>query len=215
MSDELKTASIPSLRRLPAYYRFCKQLAETGRQVVSCPHIARELHLDPTQVRKDLAMTGMVGKPRVGYTIGELLAGIEGYLGWTNTTDAFLAGAGNLGAALMGYPGFADYGLNIVAAFDEDPAKIGTTLHGRPVLAMDRLPDLAERMHVHIGIVTVPASAAQSVADLMVLSGIRAIWNFSPTRLDVPDSIILEHVSLTASLAVLTSRLAESLKRSS
>ena len=165
-----------------------------------------------TQVRKDLAVTGIVGKPKVGYSVPQLIEAIQEFLGWNNTTDAFLVGAGSLGRALLGYTGFRDYGLNIVAAFDVDPAKIGLDIHGREVLPLDKLHDLALRMHVLIGVLTVPAAAAQDVATFMVLSGIRAIWNYTPVKLEVPESVVVEDVKLVSSLAVLSSRLAEMLR---
>src|SRR5512135_127531 len=117
MADASKSMPLPSIRRLPLYLRFLKQLRSRGREVVSCTHISRELGLVSTQVRKDLAMTGIVGKPKVGYDVPALVSAIEGFLGWNNSRDAFVVGVGGLGSALMGYEGFTQYGLNIVAGF--------------------------------------------------------------------------------------------------
>ncbi len=199
----------PTLRRMPAYLRLLSQLQRLGDQAVSCTRIAEELKQDPTQVRKDLAFTGITGKPRVGYDLDELIAKIEHFLGWDNLSDAFLAGAGNLGRALLGYSGFTAHGLNIVAAFDTDPQKVGSQVYNREVLPLEKLPDLARRMHVAIGIITVPAAAAQNVADLMVAGGIYAIWNFAPAQLNVPENVIVEHEHLSATLAVLSRKLAQ------
>jgi redox-sensing transcriptional repressor len=207
MTSDIKPFPVPALRRLPSYLRFLKKLAETGREVVSCTHIAQDLRLDPTQVRKDLEMTAIIGRPRIGYSVAELIAAIENFLGWNNTRDAFLAGAGSLGAALAGYKAFRDYGLNIVAAFDTDPVKIGKTIHDIEILPSFKLPELAERMHIHIGIIAVPAEGAQDIADLMIFGGIQAIWNFAPVNLVLPGEIIVEDVHLSSSLAVLTARL--------
>lgn len=170
----IKSAPGPTLRRLPAYHRVLKQLARRGRESASCTTIARELASDPTQVRKDLSVTGLPGKPKVGYPVKELIAAIEEFLGWNNVSDAFLVGAGNLGAALLGFEGFENHGLNIVAAFDTDPRKVNATIHGKTVLPMDKMFDLAARLHVQIGILTVPAGAAQEVANMLILAGIRA-----------------------------------------
>lgn len=209
MTDPIqKKASVPTLRRLATYYHVLKQLESTGRDYVSCTRIAEHLALDATQVRKDIEVTGLVGKPKVGYPVRTLVEAIEGFLGWNRSSDAFLVGAGNLGAALMGYTRFNRYGLNIVAAFDIDAAKIGQKLQGREILPLDKLSNLARRMHVAIGIITTPAEVAQTVANLMVAGGIRGIWNFAPVALDVPEDVIVEHVSLASSLAVLSSRLA-------
>jgi redox-sensing transcriptional repressor len=134
-------------------------------------------------------------------------------LGWNNTKDAFLVGAGSLGSALLGYEGFKEFNLNILSGFDIDPAKIGTQIHGKEIFPLKKLPQLIKRMHVLIGVLAVPAMAAQEVADMMVLAGMRAIWNYTPVQLRVPDTVIVEDVKLAASLAVLSSRLAEVLRR--
>ncbi len=209
MTDaDVKVASVPTLRRLASYYHCLKQLEGTGRDTVSCTHIAEMLMLDATQVRKDIETTGLVGKPKVGYSVRPLIEAIEAFLGWDRLSDAFLVGAGNLGAALMGYTRFSRYGLSIVAAFDIAPGKIGQRVHGREVLPLDKLTNLARRMHVAVGIITTPPEVAQTVANLMVAGGIRAIWNFAPVTLDVPKDVIVENVSLASSLAVLSSRMA-------
>jgi redox-sensing transcriptional repressor len=211
--NETKAAPLPSVRRLPMYLRFLYELQARGRDVVSCTHIADDLGLVSVQVRKDLAITGIVGKPKVGYQIPELITAIEEFLGWNNTKDAFLIGVGSLGVALLGYPGFKEFNLNLLAGFDIDPAKIGTQIHGKDIFAIKKLPDLVKRMHVLIGILAVPAGVAQEVADVLVESGIRAIWNYTPVQLHVPDTVIVEDVKLAASLAVLSSRLAEVLRK--
>jgi redox-sensing transcriptional repressor len=211
--DSLKSVPLPSIRRLPTYLRLLYSLKIRGREVVSCTHIAEDLGLVSVQVRKDLAMTGIVGRPKVGYGVAELIDAIEQFLGWKNTSDAFLVGAGSLGSALLGYEGFKEYRLNVLAGFDANPVKIGTHIHGKEIFAMDKLPDLIRRMHVLIGILTVPAAAAQQVADVLVGAGIRAIWNYTPVQLQVPDGVIVEDVKLAASLAVLSSRLAEMLRK--
>jgi redox-sensing transcriptional repressor len=210
--DNIKGIPIPSIRRLPSYLRFLYTLKARQREVVSCTHISEELGLTSIQIRKDLAFTGIVGKPKVGYIVSELIDAIERFLGWKNTNDAFVIGAGCLGSALLGYDGFTQHSLNLVAAFDINPSKIGTKIHGKEVFPLDKLFDLATRMHVLIGVLTVPAAAAQDAVNLLVLSGIRAIWNYTPVKLDVPPNVIVEDVRLTASLAVLSSRLTEILR---
>jgi redox-sensing transcriptional repressor len=207
-----QAAPVPTLRRLPLYLQVLRTMRHSGRDVVSCTHIAEALHLDPTQVRKDLGLTGAVGRPKVGYHLPGLIETLEAYLGWDNATDAFLVGAGSLGTALLGYPAFADSGLNIVAAFDTDPAKVGTQILGRKVMPLEKLENLTQRMHIHIGIITTPAEAAQDAVDRLVAGGALAIWNFAPAEITVPEPVILEHVRLTASLAVLSSRLRSALR---
>ncbi len=183
-----------------------------GMQVVSTTQLAKRLHLEPIVVRKDLEITGASGSPGVGYRLEKLIEDIEGYLGWNNTSDIFLVGAGSLGTALMGYKGFLGYGLNIVAAFDNDPSRIGTTIHEKPVFSMDAFANLAERMKIHMAILCVPQEHAQATAEIMVAGGIRAIWNFTNEPLHLPDSVVLQRVNLAGELAVLSVKLAEKMR---
>lgn len=207
MTEDKRVLNMQTVRRLPMYLYFLKQLRQTGREYVSSAHIAEELGLEPIVVRKDLAIAGNLGKPRIGYSIDVLVGMIEGFLGWNNVSDAFLFGAGALGSALLGYQGFSGHGLNIVAAFDVDPAKIGTVIHDKHVLSMDRLADLAERMHVHLGVLCVPAAAAQVVCNEAVAAGIRGIWNFTPVKLKVPADVVVQREDLAAGLAMLSCKL--------
>ncbi len=196
-----------SLRRLSIYHRVLQEMAAAGLTAVSCSAIGRALNLDPTQVRKDIESTGIIGKPKIGYPLLSLIRGIEDFLGWNNAKDAFLAGAGSLGRALLGYQKFRQYGVNIVAAFDTDPYKLGEQIHGKQVLSIEKLRDLALRMHIHMGVIATPAIAAQACADLMIEGGIRAIWNFAPVHLRVPGFVILQNEDLSPSLASLSFRL--------
>ncbi|WP_052882901.1 redox-sensing transcriptional repressor Rex [Kiritimatiella glycovorans] len=202
-----KTAGVPTLKRLPLYLRLLRRMREEGAEYASGAVLARELELDPIVVRKDLAITGARGKPRLGFPLHELIESVEEFLGWSNTTDAFLAGTGSLGQALLGYRGFEQHGLRITAAFDVDSGTVGRRIYGKTVLHIDRLADLARRMHVRLGILTVPAAVAQEVADAMVAGGIRGIWNFTPTRLHVPEEVILQREDLASTLAVLSHKL--------
>ncbi len=206
-----KTVPEPTLRRLPLYHRFLQELQQPGREHVSCTDISLNLKLDSAQVRKDLEAAGIVGRPRVGYVLSDLVDQIESFLGWKNVNEAFLVGAGSLGAALLGYKKFEQCGLKIVAAFDTDPAKQGTRIHEKLVLPLAKLVDLTKRMHTLIGIITVPAAQAQEVADLMVAGGMRAIWNFAPVRLRVPEHIIVHNEDLYCSLASLSNKLSKAL----
>jgi redox-sensing transcriptional repressor len=198
----------PTLRRLPSYYHYLVRLREKGQEMISAAQIGEDLGVHHTQVRKDLAFTGSQGRPKVGHHVADLVASIETFLNWNNATDAFLVGAGHLGTALLGYAGFERAGVKIVAAFDTRPSIIGKKIRGVSVLPLEKLPDLARRMHISIGILTVPAEAAQDVADLMIASGIQAIWNFAPTVPDVPNGVIVENVALYSSLGVLSHKLA-------
>jgi redox-sensing transcriptional repressor len=182
-------------------------MKENGEEYASGAVVAKELGLDPIVVRKDLAITGAVGRPRLGFQMDEIITAIEEFLGWSNTSDAFLVGVGNLGTALLGYQGFEQHGMRIVAAFDTNPALIGQKIHGKVILDIKKLPSLAKRMHVQIGIITATASVAQGIADVMVEGGIRGIWNFTPAKLTVPPHVTLQREDLASSLAVLSHRL--------
>jgi redox-sensing transcriptional repressor len=173
---------------------------------VSSTVIATNLDLDPIQVRKDLELTGIVGRPRVEYTMDGLLAANDQYLGWTTSTIAVVVGVGHLGTALLGYQDFAQHGLRIVAAFDRDPAIAGHERYGTPVYAMERLTEIAFGTKAQIGVITVSAASAQAVADALVQAEVRALWNFTPAALRVPDRVIVQNEDLSAGLAVLTRR---------
>lgn len=202
----------PSLRRLPQYHHYLKDLEAKGISRVSCSDIGRDLNCVPVQVRKDLQYTGIIGKPKTGYSVPELILAIETFLGWNNINEAFLVGAGNLGTALLGHERFAKFGLRIIAAFDTDPTKVGQKIHEKAVLPLEQLSDLATRMSIHLGIITTPAETAQEVADEMVKGGIQAIWNFAPVRLKVPEHIIVHNEDLYNSLASLSWELAKRFK---
>ncbi len=207
--DKTRRTPEPTLRRLPRYLHLLNQLKDSGVNEISSTKIARELNLDPTQVRKDIEFTKIVGRPKTGFKVIELIAAIESFLNWDKLRDAFLVGTGSLGTAMLGYPRFKKYGLNFVAAFDNDQTKIGTTIHDTPVLPLDKIVDLAKKMRVQIGVLTVPAYAAQSATDLLTEGGIKAIWNFAPIQLKVPEDVVVENAQLTQSLAVLSRKLTE------
>jgi redox-sensing transcriptional repressor len=197
----------PTVRRMPTYLNYLRDMLKRGEQFVTAPAIARVLHLDPTQVVKDLSFTGVGGRPRVGYLVADLVAALEDFLGYNRTHEAFLVGAGFLGSALIQYQGFRESGLRIVAAFDIDRKKVGTEIAGVQVFHFEKFRDLANRLHITIGIITAPASAAQPVADQMVGWGIKAIWNFAPIPLIVPDHIIVQDTHIYANLAVILNKL--------
>ncbi len=207
MVEKLVKVPEPTLRRLPLYYQYLKSVLATGREVISCTHIGNDLNLDPPQIRKDLAYTGIRGLPKVGYQIEALLNSLESFFGWNRIDEAFLAGVGNIGRALLKYEGFQRYGFKIVAAFDRDPSLVGQSFCDVKVLNISKLPNLCSRMKVRIGVIATPESAAQEVADQMVSGGIRGIWNFAPAALKVPDGVIVQNENLAAGLAVLSKKL--------
>lgn len=204
MSERVKNYPIPSIQRLPVYLRFLKEQRYKGETGVSCTQIADELGQLSVQVRKDLAITGISGRPKVGYQIDDLIDAIENFLGWNQPTRAFLVGAGSLGSAILGYKGFASFGLEIIAAFDIAGDKIGHHIHNCPVHHIDKMPGMGRKLHIDIGILTVPAQAAQEIANMLVDVGVKGIWNYTPILLELPEHIACEQVKLSASFAVLS-----------
>lgn len=206
MSD-LKSIPLPAIRRYPSYLRRLKAYEKGGTEWVSATTLAKDLSLSSILVRKDLALTGLEGRPKYGFAIKPLISAIEDCLGWNNATDAVLIGAGNLGTALMGYSGFAQYGLTIVAVFDSDESKADTKVQGVPVLPMEKLEDYINRTRIPMAVLTVPAESAQRTAEKLEKAGIRGIWNFAPVKLKLSEQVIIQRVDLASSFAELSSRL--------
>jgi len=199
------------LKRLPGYLAYLKSLPDSAPAHISATTLANALGMGQVQVRKDLALVSDGGRPKIGYLRRELIADIEQFLGYDNTTDAVLIGAGKLGQALMGYRGFEEYGLNILAAFDAKPAKERTD-EGKPIYHISHLTEFCRENKVLMGIITVPAEHAQTVADQLIAGGIKAIWNFAPTHLEVPENILVQYENMATSLAVLSVHLQEHIK---
>lgn len=197
----------PTLRRLPLYHQHLKRLEQQGIAVVSCSTLGRDLGLDASQIRKDLEVTGMAGKPRVGFPVPALILAIERFLGCDRMKNAVLAGAEGLGPALLGLKEFNRYGLRIVGVFDADERLIGGDLHGFEVRPLGFLPGIARSTHARVGIITLPAGQAQGAADLMVSAGVRAIWNLASVPVRVPAGVIVENRDFYFPLAALSCRL--------
>jgi len=197
-----------AFQRLPYYIRFLRTISEQGANIIAAPAVAAELGLNEVQVRKDLAaMSNTHGKPKSGFIISELIENMEEALGYNNSNDAILVGVGSLGRALLGYGGFSECGLNIVAAFDADPVQAGQSICGKPVFPMNKLKDICSSMNIHIGIITVPEASAQAICDELVMADVLAIWNFAPVHLTVPPDILVQSENMAASLALLSNHL--------
>ena len=209
----MKEISKSTLKRLPNYLSYLKGLPADDTAYISATALAAALDMGEVQVRKDLASVSNGGRPKVGYHRLSLMRDIEAFLGYSNTNDAVLVGAGKLGRALLSYSGFAEYGLNILAAFDSNDALIGTSKSGKPIMHMSRLEEFCKLNKVRIGVITVPAEYAQEVCDRLIASGIQAIWNFAPKHLDVPSDILVQTENMAASLAVLSKHLSEQVKK--
>lgn len=194
------------LHRLPVYLSYLKSIPADAPEHISATALANALGMGQVQVRKDLAMVSDGGRPKVGYERAALAEDIARFLGYDNTNDAVLIGAGKLGCALLGYTGFAEYGLNIAAAFDVAVSAERTEC-GKPVYPMQMLGQFCRREKILMGIITVPAAVAQQVCDDLIACGVKAIWNFAPTHLDVPQGILVQNENMATSLAVLSKHL--------
>lgn len=210
VSGKQNRPGAPCVKRLPSYLQLLRALQADGQEYVSGTVLASVHHLKPVIVRKDLAITGIVGTPRRGFHTTELITAIERFLGWDNETKAVLVGVGNLGSALLGYKGFTNYGVRIEAAFDADSRKVGKWVHDCKVQPMSQLASYVRRGDIRLGVLTVPAQVAQATAEKMVDAGIRGIWNFTPVKLSLPESIVTEKEDLAEGLALLSHRLLHS-----
>ena len=203
---ERKEVSKSVLKRLPGYLAYLKNIPEGASVYISATALANALGMGEVQVRKDLAMVSDGGRPKIGYQRENLIEDIEQFLGYDNTTDAVLIGAGKLGQALLGYHGFDEYGLNILAAFDVAPTAEQTE-EGKPIYSMDKLEGFCRLHKVRMGIITVPAQYAQTVCDQLINCGIKAIWSFASAHLEVPANILVQYENMATSLAVLSMHL--------
>ena len=194
----------PTLQRLPRYLRVLRKLARQGQQYVSSSALGSQLNIQEYQVRKDLTHTRSRGRPGKGYLIEELVEALEDLLGLNKVHEAVVVGAGRLGGALSDYPGFARYGMKIVALFDNNPEKIGRSIGGVPVIDTSQMVELLQRMAISLAVLTTPAEVAQDAADDLVSGGVKAIWNFAPEVLDVPPDVYVKNEDLAASLASLS-----------
>ncbi|MFC1575301.1 redox-sensing transcriptional repressor Rex [Gemmatimonadota bacterium] len=187
------------LERLIRYFRYLSEF--TARQpidTVTSAQLGHALDIDPTQVRKDFGAIGLMGISRVGYEVCEVCRAIRHVFGFNNTYSAVLVGSGNLGNALLTYSGFARYGLEIVAAFDRDPEKVGTMVGGTKVRPLRSLKPYLKSHEIRMAILTTPVAVSQDLTDRLVAAGVKAIWNFTPTRLRAPADVLIrnEHISM-------------------
>ena len=198
MGGKLKPLRPVVLERLIRYYRFLTEVtARKNVDTITSAQLGSVLDIDPTQVRKDFGAIGLMGISRVGYEVCEVCRAIRLVFGFDDPYAAVLIGAGHLGNALLSYPGFARYGLEIVAAFDSDPDKTGTAIKDVAVQGIRSMKPFIRRHGIRLAILTTPVAVSQTITDRLVSSGIKAIWNFSPTQPTVPSNVLVrnEHIS--------------------
>ncbi|MBQ3555977.1 MAG: redox-sensing transcriptional repressor Rex [Bacteroidales bacterium] len=199
----------PSLRRLPWYLAHVKLLMENSVEFVSSTQIAAATNVDASQVAKDLSMLEISGKTRVGYEVASLVEVLEDFLGFTKCHKACIFGVGSLGGALMHDSGLEQYGLKLVAGFDVRSDIVGKEINGIKIYNIREFEEIQKKEQMVIGIITVPVDKAQESADIMVSGGIGAIWNFTPYKIKVDESVVVQETSLYAHLAVMFNRLNE------
>ena len=196
--------SKPLLERVPLYLKYLNSVRGKEKRV-SATVIAQALKLGEVQVRKDLNLLSGSGKPKIGYDIDALIVNLEEFLGKSKRVKAVLVGAGKLGKALYGYGGFEEYGVEICAAFDCALQQMELFREDKYIYPLDCFKSYVSEQGIAIGIIAVPEISAQQTANLMVESGIKAIWNFAPSKLNVPNEILLRNENMAASLALLAS----------
>ncbi len=197
----------PTLHRLPWYLSNVKLMKNRGEHFVSSTQISKDINIDASQIAKDLSFVDISGRTRVGYDVDELINVLENFLGFTNMHTAFLFGVGSLGSALLSDSGLHQFGLKIVAAFDINPKIVGTDINGIPVFHTDDFEQKMKEFDVNIGVLTVPIEISQQITDMMVSAGMKAVWNFTPFRIRVPENIVVQNTSLYSHLALMFNRL--------
>jgi len=193
----------PTIARLAIYLRDLRAAVKEGVRTLSSAEIERRTGISSGQVRKDLSYFGEFGKPGRGYEVATLVEHLSSIMGLDREQPVLIVGAGNLGSALAGYPGFPQSGVQVVAIYDNNYSKIGRKIWDLEILDVQRLPELNREMKARIGVIATPAAAAREVADLMVEAGVKVILNFAPTRVAVPEGIVGRNVDMTQELQIL------------
>lgn len=200
----MDNVSITVIRRLPKYYRYLEELIEKGITRISSQELSNITGFTASQIRQDLNNFGGFGQQGYGYNVEDLHMELGKILGLDHKYNAVIVGAGNLGQAIADYKGFEDAGFKVVSIFDRNPRVIGLQIRGIEIRDIEGIEDYIKENNVEIGIITVPKESAQEVADTYAKAGIKGIWNFAPTDLNVPEEIVVEDVRLNESLFILS-----------
>lgn len=197
----------PTLRRLPWYLAYLSTLHDGSDEYVSTTRIAEALDVDTSQIAKDLSFLGIRGKTRMGYSVETLERTLQDFLGFGRRHNAIICGTGSLGAALIADSGLQHFGLNIVAGIDTNPSLIGQRICDVEVFEPLKAAELVKKFKAVIGIIAVPVESAQAASDNLVAAGVHAIWNFTPSRIRVPEGVVISNTSIYSHLAVMYNRL--------
>lgn len=197
------TISVPSIRRLPLYLSFLKSINIEENKYITAPEMARDLHIDSSQITKDFSIIDIKGKTKVGYEIKTLIDVIESFLGYRINLKAFIIGVGNLGTALISFNKFYLVGMEFIKGFEIDDEKIGTEINNIKIFNIETLKEHFLETPVDVGIIAVPPNQTQKIADLLIACNVKAIWNFSTMPISAPKDIIIENTSIDSSLAMI------------
>lgn len=200
----------PTLRRLPWYLAYITRLKNENVEYVSSTQIAKEINVDASQIAKDLSFLSIKGKTRIGYEVAQLEHELTDFLGFKKGHNAFMIGVGSLGGALIQDSGLIQYGLNIVAGFDINPRLIGKSINGVPIYDIAQLAEQQLNYQASIAILAVPVELAQSVTNQIIDAGLKAIWNFTPSRIKADKHIVVQNTSIYAHLALMYNRMSAS-----
>ncbi len=203
-TDKLSKISKATIDRLPLYFRTLRLAQDEGLDIISSVKLGNRLGITPEQIRKDLAAFGQFGRKGVGYYVNELKRNVGEILGLDNHWNIAIVGIGHLGEALANYQNFTGLGFNLVALFDQDESVIGKVVNHVRVENISHLKEIVEERRVHIGVIAVPASFAQEVADALVEAGVKGIWNFAPVRMSVPENMHIVNEDLSVGLSSLS-----------
>lgn len=204
MKKDFKDVSMAVIRRLPKYHRLLKELMEKDVARISSKELSGMIGFTASQIRQDLNCFGGFGQQGYGYDVGELYNEISRILGLTSHYNTIIIGAGNLGQAIANYSNFEKKGFHIMALFEKNPRLIGLQIRDIPVLDVDDLESYCQGKNIEIGVICTNKESAQDVADTLVKLPVKAIWNFAPADIHVPDSIVLENVHLSDSLYIIS-----------
>jgi len=196
--------SVTVIRRLPKYHRYLTELIDKGISRISSQELSVLTGFTASQIRQDLNNFGGFGQQGYGYNVEDLQKELGKILGLDTHYNAVVVGAGNLGQAIANYKGFEDAGFKVLSLFDRNPKVIGLKIRDIEIRDMEHIEEFIKEHNVEIGIITTPKDSAQKIADIYIKSGIKGIWNFAPTDLQVPDDIVIENVRLNESLFILS-----------
>lgn len=199
-----KIISQATIDRLPLYFRTLKLFEDEHTEIISSDELGRRLDITPEQIRKDLATFGQFGRKGIGYDVHELQERISNILGLHNRWRLAIVGVGHLGGALANYVNFASLGFTVAALLDINAKIIGTRVNGLIVDDAVHIKKIVAAKSIDIGVITVPATEAQNVADLLVAAGVKGIWNFAPIKLCVPATVPLVNEDLSVGLSALS-----------